>query len=191
MTKKIIAKIISMIFGPVTWSIIILAVFMLRGGLNSLQLKILLPLIAIFQVVVPFSYILILFKRKKVTDLDLTKREERYGPLIVFVICLLITIFCIYLVGADMLFRLYLIILTLLIINALITIFWKISFHVGVITIGVIMINFLYYWQWPILYLTIPLVFWARLELKKHTVGQLLGGLILNAVIILWLLQPL
>jgi hypothetical protein len=46
-------------------------------------------------------------------------------------------------------------------------------------------INFLFDWNLPLLYLTIPVIFWARLRLKKHTVSQLIMGIIVTTIVLL------
>lgn len=63
--------------------------------------------------------------------------------------------------------------------------FWKISMHSAMITYFTMMLVFIFGYQyWPV-FLLIPLVWWARLVLHRHTIWQLLGGCGLSIAIVL------
>lgn len=180
---KKLAKILSFILGPAVLWPAILIIFLFKTGLTQKQIAVFIPLLLLFLVFMPLGFIYFGFRMKKITDLDLTKRKERFVPLITTFICLLISFFFILSFGNRLLTNLFTLIIILLLVNGIITFFWKISFHVGLNTISTLLINYLFHWTLPILYLTIPLVFWSRLTLKKHTIAQLIGAFILNATV--------
>jgi membrane-associated phospholipid phosphatase len=62
--------------------------------------------------------------------------------------------------------------------------FWKVSMHSSMITMFVLMIIIMFGIQtWPILFL-IPLVWWSRLVLCRHTIWQLICGMLLSILVI-------
>lgn len=70
-----------------------------------------------------------------------------------------------------------------IIIAGVLSYFWKVSMHSSMITFFVLMIVLMFgpAW-WPVVFL-IPLVWWARLVLYRHTIWQLLVGMILSIVV--------
>jgi len=183
------AQLISNLFNIATWLPIISFSLLKKAQLTSGQFKKIIPAIIIFQLIIPLGYILFLYFKKEITDLDMTKREERIKPLIVSTISALISLVIIYLSGNKLIITFYFIVFILILVNTLITLFWKISFHMAANTAAAILLNFIFDWKLPFLYLLIPLIFWSRLKLKKHTVAQLLAGFLVNAGIIFFLLR--
>lgn len=57
-------------------------------------------------------------------------------------------------------------------------IFYRISFHVSINTSIILILNHFTDWKYVLLFLTIPFVAWSRYYLKKHTLFQLLAGLL-------------
>lgn len=57
-------------------------------------------------------------------------------------------------------------------------IFYRISFHVSINTSIILILNHFTDWKYILLFLTIPFVAWSRYYLKKHTLFQLLAGLL-------------
>lgn len=184
MISKNIASFLSFVFGPVVWLPLLLVVFMMKTGLTDNQTRILFPVLFIFQVCVPLFYIVIAYKLGKVTDLDLTKRQERTTPFIIAFFSLIISLIVVKLFGSLLLFHFYSLFTILLVINGIITLYWKISLHMAITVTGSLIINFLYHWQFPQLFLSIPLVYWSRFSLKKHTKSQLIVAFLLNGSIV-------
>ncbi len=181
---KRIAQTISIILGPFIWPITLIAII-LRSGLINQKALILLPIVLFFQVIIPYVYIFQAYKRKKISDLNITKREERYRVMIVTLFSFLLSLAFIFFLGNLLILKLSVLAFIILAANTFITFFWKISLHMALNIVFVLIINYLYHWQLPILYACLPLVFWSRLYLKKHTVLQLLGALVINGGIVL------
>jgi len=71
----------------------------------------------------------------------------------------------------------------LMILATVITIFYKISFHmIGVTSVVTVIILTLGYVALPVV-LALPLVAWARRALRRHTVAQLISGTLLPIIV--------
>jgi len=184
-SKKVVAKAISVVLGPHVWLPTLLLVFIFRTGLDSYQIKILFPSIFILLVFVPIAYLYLAPKLKWAKAWDLPERKERIPFFIVVTICTLLSALLVYYFGNQLLFTLISILFILMLVNFFITYFWKISLHAGLNTAGSILVNFLFGWQLPVLYITIPVIFWARVFLSKHTKNQLLAGIAVNSVFLI------
>lgn len=191
MNKDKLARALSILLGPQVWLPLLITSILLKSGLTSSQLSILFPGLVIFQIFVPLISVYIALRLKKVTGWDLPKREERYWFLILTLVSYLFSIALIYFFGNKFLLNLSLIFFVLIIVISIITYFWKISLHASINTVGPILLNFLFSWQLPWLYLSVPLVYWARLKLKRHTLWQLIAGSIISGGAFLWGLRYL
>jgi len=185
---KKLAKLLSFLLGPFVWPIT-LVILILKTGLTRSQIAILLPSCLFLQIIIPYAYILFAYKKKRISDLDITIRSERYRAMILTFFSFLISLWLVFIVGNRLLFNLFLLVLILIIINTSITFFWKISLHMAINVASAILINFLFQYRLPFLYLSLPVVYWARLQLKKHSPLQLLAALVINTVVILFSLR--
>ena|SRR3989344_6906338 len=181
MSTQNIARIVSIVLGPQVWFPVIFLVLIFKTNLDSQQTSILLPIAFFVICIVPMLYIYFALRFKFATSWELLKKEERYPFMVVTLFFYLILFFFINIFGPKLLKDISLVFLTSLVPIYAITYFWKVSMHVALNTFCVIVINFLFGWSLPWLYLFIPLVAWARLELKRHTLGQLIVGFLVTA----------
>lgn len=185
--KKKIARIVSLVFDG---SILVIPVFLtvLLKNDNSSAIGDIIPFFVslIFLGLLPYLFIVYLYKTKKICDLQMPNRKERFLPLIFFnlsmsagfVILLLInsselikTIYSIYLIGVPIL--------------SFITLFWKISFHTSYVTVFSL-VYIVVFGKWAFFtVLFIPLMMWARVELKRHTKAQTIAGITVTGFITL------
>lgn len=176
MNLEYFSRLISRIFDFYIWFSVMLVLTIFNSGLSSNQIKVLLPVLLIVNVVIPVSYFFMDLNSHGVSDIDVTKRRERYhlfGRLVVIsAISLLIT----YFLGNRMFLVLQLISFCLALTIFIITFFYKISGHMILNTSAVFILNFLLDWNLRWLFLVIPLVAFARMYLKKHTFSQVLTG---------------
>jgi membrane-associated phospholipid phosphatase len=130
-----------------------------------------------FLIFVPLIFFVVSYKLKWVSDIDLSHREERPVFLAVFILSLFAASAILYLLHVPLRFFVYVFSgLIMMIIASLITLYWKISFHTAVVTSVVTAIVILGGFEfWPF-FLLIPVVAWARVALKKHTLWQAIGG---------------
>jgi membrane-associated phospholipid phosphatase len=178
--KDFIAKIISR---PLTIALILLAVLsVLIEAQIGLKYE---ALLAIFTFVVPISTI-VLFKVFKITsDFNVTQRSERPKLFIIMGMAFLYSLHIAYLSQDAVLIAIYQVLNLTFFTGFLITLFWKISYHMIWSCIAIFTI--IYLWQIPYFYLLLvllPLIAWSRLELKRHNIMQVLAGTGLTGICI-------
>jgi membrane-associated phospholipid phosphatase len=134
-----------------------------------------------FAIPVPMLYVVWLLKTGRVTDIHLPNRRERFGPFAVASAAAVAGVAALILVGAPTVFVAPIIaalVQTLLLFA--ITLAWQISIHTstsaGLATFAALGIG-----GSAILFsLLVPIVMWARLYLKRHTLAQTLAGVALG-----------
>lgn len=179
------AHFLSIILGPHTWLPVFLGLFLFKSGLNADQLKILFPIMLIFQVATPLLYLFIAPKVGLATSWDLPVKRERRLFMVITFLSTLVSLWFVFKFGNRLVIDLNIILFVLLMSIFGVTTVWKISYHAAVNTFGTLLVNFLYGWQFSWLYLLIPLVYWGRLTLKRHTHAQLLAGILVSGAIFL------
>jgi len=172
------AKITSYIFDG---SVLVLPIFLAICFYGKQNLASIVPSFLtaiIFTALVPYTAILLLYKARKISDLQIPKRKERIFPLLIINICIVTGFFIlIYMQPEKLLLNVYIIYLLGLPAISLVTLFWKISFHASYITLFSI-VYLIVFGKWAILTIPlIPLVGWSRIKLKRHTLAQVIGGI--------------
>lgn len=138
----------------------------------------------LFGTVVPYLYIWFLYKKKKINDMHISEKEDRIKPLVVACISYIIFFIILYVLEGPLFLKsIFAVIIVSTIILTIITYFWKICLHASGITIMVISFNILF-GKWMLLMIPlIPLIGWARVRIKKHTVGQVILGTGITAIV--------
>jgi hypothetical protein len=182
-TKKAlikIAEIISIILNPV------LMVFVM---ILALSIRFDIPYLTIATIMAPFlitttGYVIYHTYVIRDADLDLTQLKTRkYLGVTSFAGLMLTYAISNYLYPDlnEVFYRVGIVVL----ISGLISLKWKISFH----AIGYSSLAFsfarLFGLHWLALILLLPVLYWARLTLKKHTIKQLIAGSLLSLVMLL------
>lgn len=182
---KFLARTVSNMLSPVLWLPLIFY-FLVRLSTPSVDSFVrYAAVIFFFQLAVPLFLLLFFIKKKQITDIDLTKREERYGLLVGAIISSLCALLVIYAWGNMLLLKWEMLFFILLCINAAITFVWKISFHMAVTVIGCLILFFVFGYPSVWIWITIPLVAWSRLYLKKHTLPQVVAAFLINGAVVL------
>jgi membrane-associated phospholipid phosphatase len=140
----------------------------------------------LFTVMIPTLYIIVQTKRGVISDFHLERREERIRPLLLTLACAIFALLLFWAWDSPQPF------LLLAGVNAiqillffLLTLYWKVSMHTAAISIfSVLALSFL---GTAALSLTIfvPLVAWSRVRLRRHTVAQTIGGVVLGVSAVL------
>lgn len=138
----------------------------------------------VFAALIPYFFILFLYRKGKISDLQIPSRKERLLPLLIINLSVIAGFFIlIYLKPERLLVSVYAVYLLGLPAVSLVTLFWKISFHATYITL----FSFVYlivFGKWAIFTLLfIPLVGWSRIKLKRHTTAQVIAGISVIAII--------
>ncbi len=183
--KNIFAKIISRVFG--VWELLIIYLLLIfKTGLTWDQIKILIPLTLILEVALPLGILIFMLVTKRISDWDITDRKQRPKFFLSVFVALALSMTATYwLTGLTVYLWIKLSILAIFAIIILITEFYKISIHITMNMLVVILTNFLVSFYFLPLVLMIPLVAWSRYVLKKHTPGQMLAAILLNSLIII------
>lgn len=173
---KKIAWIITRVFDPVLE--IPLAVCMTIGYavVSDLWLKIGTVLI-FFYVLVPAVYFVMRIKRGKVSDWDVSKREERKAIYEFCVASHFLGILAAAVFGQFLLVKILLVLWLVSVIFMIVNVYWKISVHAGVNMLVVVLLN--NFWGWRVsgwLIMVLLVVMWSRIVLKKHSVTQVVAG---------------
>ena len=183
MSSKKVAKFLAIALGPHVWLPLLFVIIILKSGLEANQLRIIFPSVLLLQVIIPIAYIIVAPKFGWVSEWDMKTRKERQPFFMLMVVLTIASLGVIYFFGNTFLLHLNIIFMVLLLTLFAISLYWKISLHTGLNTASSIIINFMFGWNLPILYLTIPIIFWARLRLKKHSINQLVAGIAVTTII--------
>lgn len=176
---------ISNVINPI---IVIIPTIILAGfyGSRDFGAGLLWTLVALLSLcVIPATYIVVGVKRGTLSGLHLPRHRERTRPIAVSLISAVGGVVTLALLGATPLFLavVYSGVLTSLALAAF-TLLWKVSFHsAGITGMAVTTIWLVGLLALPLLAL-IPTVGWARVKLGAHTIGQVLGGMAVAAVVV-------
>jgi hypothetical protein len=136
---------------------------------------------------IPLAYLLIGIKRGWVSDMELSRREERPRFILVSLSSDVLALLVLRLFGGPHL--LTVIVLTyfcLAIVMFSISSFWKISMHMA--GVGGFSTALVFVFGAPALwaFLSLPLVAWARLRRRKHDIPQLIAGALAGTLVTLF-----
>jgi membrane-associated phospholipid phosphatase len=167
---KTVATVISRVFDPfITFAIVFIVLFYYTN--------IFVPAF-LLMIALPFGLFFIAWKTKFVSNWDVSERRQR--PKILWTLVGIEIIASVILQTATAVP-----VLAALIGFAMVTQFWKMSGHTvaaGLMT-GVIIAHYGWAW-WPVL-LVVPLVGWARVVRKDHTIAQVVVGAIYSWIVLL------
>jgi membrane-associated phospholipid phosphatase len=172
-----LARILSTIFNPFLTALALFVILANVGARSTLDFWRLLFLSTFFSAIGPMLYVFWLYASDRITDLDMSLRREREMVFSAFVVF--------YLLGSGVLWIAHaprLMIAAMLgyfastLVVQYITRYWKISTHAIGITAPLVALTILFGRQ-PLPFLVlIPMVCWARVYLRSHTVMQVLAG---------------
>ncbi len=154
-----------------------------KTNLLQQQITLFSIILPVLHIIAPFTYFYWAYRVKLISDIDITQRTQRFGLMSLMLILQLISLGFIYFYGNPGLLYLSFIMTCVFAVVFSITLFWKISLHMTINTMGILLINALYGWGYFWLFLCLPLVMWSRLYLKKHTPAQLIAGAGITALI--------
>lgn len=181
MSLRPLAKIISVIIGYPWLAIIDLAI--LKVTLNRSQ-PLLVLLILLLDVGIPLMMMLSYLKSKRVSDWDITNREERTQILLFITVGSLLSFAILFIMKIEIAYELFFALFAIKLILMIITRYWKISLHLATNTTCCLILSYLFAWKtnWLLIFTT-PLLYWSRLYLQKHTHSQLIAGILLSLII--------
>jgi membrane-associated phospholipid phosphatase len=172
-----VARILSTIFNPFLTALALFIILADVSATSTLDFWRLLFLSTFFTSIGPMLYVFWLYATDRISDLDMSIREEREVVFSAFIIFDLVGAITLWLLHApSLLIAAMLGYFASTLIVGYITRFWKISTHALGITAPLVALTMLYGRQ-PLPFLVlIPMVCWARVYLKAHTIMQVVAG---------------
>lgn len=181
--KEDIAEVISIVASPPLVGTVFFIFLLFKNSPDLSQGLRWLVGISPFLIFIPVLYLVISYRLGWVSDLDLSDRNERPLPLTVFIVGVGIAAFILYILKVPM--DLYVYVLSgfiMLVVMTIITFFWKISLHTAtlssIFTAIVVLGGFKFL---PFFLILIP-VSWARVLLRKHSLNQVIAGLLVSTL---------
>lgn len=171
---------ISIIFSPFFVPIVTTVVVVEKYAVTRQEALLWLAILAMFVTVLPVLCIGMLFRCARVSDWHLNSKEERLLPLCLTLGSMIIGTGILYYIEAEhQIVWAGIAYIANSVVFSAITPMWKISFHssvtTGCITVLVVLVNAQFGW----LFLLIPLIAWARVYRKRHTLLQTVVGAVL------------
>ena len=193
--SKIISAILIPLFAPSYLFAIILFYFASTTHYNAILEKLeVIGNVFLFTTLLPFIFVFILFKLKKIQTLTLDDKRDRTWPqLFSCLTYLMTTAFLIYHYGwlSPLTVSMAAVTLSLIAIT-IITNFWKISTHASG-SFGMLAVVTALYLKLPAEHFMIPYlilvlltigVCLARLHLRVHTIWEITGGMVLGCLVV-------
>jgi len=177
--RRLLAKVISGFGSPMILAFP--AFIALLVATNPPSLPLLLLVAFLFGSVFPILVIYLMYKMGKVGDLDVTDRSERRAPFVVSILVYAVGTIIMFALNAPPIATALMFCYTTNTLGTfLISLHWKISVHaVGVAGPFTCLVYFFGWLYSPLLLLIIP-IGWARVELKAHTLAQVVAGFLLS-----------
>ncbi|MFY9719553.1 MAG: hypothetical protein WAK16_07900 [Candidatus Cybelea sp.] len=178
-----LARIISTIFNPFLTALALFVILAQIGATDTLDFWRLLFVSTFFTSLGPMLYVFWLYATDKISDLEMSVRSEREMVFSAFVVFDSLGAGALWLAHAP---RLMIAAMLGYLVSTLtvqyITRYWKISTHALGITAPLAALTLIYGRQPLPFMVLIPMVCWARVYLKAHTVLQVLAGVALAVV---------
>lgn len=175
------ARGISLLFSPATISVpFVLLVSLYRS--SSLWPSLGFALLTLgFVCAAPLLYVVLAVRLGLVSDLDLTRRHERWHPFLVSLFSYSLGLLLLLLLHAPQSLELALSLTLLLgLLLLLITLWWKISIHAAALAGAATVLTILYGLIFLPSFLLLGLVCWSRVVLGRHTPAQVISGALLS-----------
>jgi membrane-associated phospholipid phosphatase len=178
-----LARIFSTVCNPFVTSLALFVILASVRSRTNADFWVLLFNSAFFTSIGPMIYVFWLYATGRISDLDMSIRSERERVFVVFVIFFALGTIDLWMIGAPSILTASMAgyAMSSLVVQW-ITRYWKISTHALGITAPLIALCVLYGSR-PVPFLVlIPIVCWARVYLRAHTVLQVLAGVALATV---------
>ncbi|HEV7179284.1 MAG TPA: phosphatase PAP2 family protein [Candidatus Baltobacteraceae bacterium] len=172
-----LARILSTIFNPFLTALALFVILAHASARGTFDFWWLLLLSTFFTSLGPMIYVFWLYGTDRISDLDMSVRHEREAVFGSFVIFYLLGTIAMWLTHAP---RLMIAALAAYTVSTLIvqyiTRYWKISTHALGITAPLVALTLLYGSDTLPFLILIPMICWARVYLKAHTLLQVIAG---------------
>jgi len=180
---KTLARVISYLFNPILLLVFVPFILLYRTT-NEFSIAAFWTGYTLIFLIAIGAYMLYEVKKGRFTDLDVSKREQR--P-VLFVMCIIFTV--LYMLGLWLLkgpFPLFVVavgVVVGIILASIINMWIKASLHMATLAALIFSISVVYGGWYSLLLLLFPLVAWARLRLKRHTMQEVIVGGIFGSLL--------
>jgi len=179
MNKSKVARVISEIFNGFVTMILVPLLAIILSSLST-KLKVIYSLAYLLATILPY---LVLKKLGRASDYEFTKREERPPYFITLSLLFGVLFLLLKRYGIATLTDVSLALFVAASVVTIVTFFWKISGHMTYSTLFFMTLGYLFSPYFLLLFLFSPLIAWSRIQLKKHTVEQVIAGTLFTACI--------
>ncbi len=186
-----LAKLTSNILNPflVSFSIIVLLSFESSAGFtDAIKWSLISVVISVLPV---FTFVVYLVHNKEIDGIFINLRHQRNRIYVLAIGCAIVScIVLIILEAPKLLIATFVSGLAAIVIFMAINLSWKISLHTAFVTASVIILIIVYGAIVALTALLVPLVGWARIEMKLHSPAQVATGALLAAgivTVVFWL----
>ncbi len=178
--KNKFARIISTIFVPPSFTIIVYLIFAFTIE-TTVQESLTVFLVAlIFGFILPIAMFVLMRKKKMISDNDAMIKDQRTLPYLIAIIFYLVgLIILIFAEVSRISIAFWFCYITNTIITIIINKYWKISAHSMGASGAAAALFFTFGWSSFVAMIITLLVGWSRIELKCHTISQVIAGIIL------------
>lgn len=178
--KNKFARIISTIFVPPSFTIIVYLIFAFTIE-TTVQESLTVFLVAlIFGFILPIAMFVLMRKKKMISDNDAMIKDQRTLPYLIAIIFYLVgLIILIFAEVSRISIAFWFCYITNTIITIIINKYWKISAHSMGASGAAAALFFTFGWSSFVAMIITLLVGWSRIELKCHTISQVIAGILL------------
>jgi membrane-associated phospholipid phosphatase len=179
-----VARVISKVLSPLTAVIIITTVLYTQTVRHNLQNLIIWLITLSVTIIFAVLLLLIFIKTGKVSSWDIPERSQRPLIFFIFLAIMLAANYFIHLIGMEETARYLLTVTFGFTVVFSLTLVWKVSIHAFSMTQAVLFLIIFFPSPLSILTVILPIVTaWSRVKLKRHTLKQVIGGILLAIVI--------
>jgi len=183
--RKRIANLTSNILNPFLVSLVIILVLSFEsasGTIDALKWSLVLAAIGILPV---FSTIIYSVRKSRLDSMFPSIRQQRTRFYLLSSVCAAVGYAVLHYFKAPlMLLAAFATGLSAVVVFMGINLWWKISLHTAFVAALVTVLILLYGWIAAISIVLVPLIAWARIELKQHSPAQVIVGALLIASIV-------
>ncbi|HSW54800.1 MAG TPA: hypothetical protein VLH59_06905 [Ignavibacteriaceae bacterium] len=178
--NDILARFISTLFVPPSFTIIVFTIFAFTLETESTQKVITILVAFLFGFIAPIILFIVFRKRNKIVDLDASIKEERTIPFLISVGFYLVGLFLLIIFNVNIIsIAFWFCYISNTLVTILINKHWKISAHAMGAAGPLAAVTYAF---GPIALFFIVIVFlvgWSRIQLKVHNAAQVTAGILL------------
>jgi membrane-associated phospholipid phosphatase len=178
-----LARFVSTVCNPFLTSLALFALLAWVEAKTTASFWVFLGASTFFTTLAPLAFVFWLYASGRISDLDMSIRAEREKVFVIFVVCFVLGTITLWLLGAPSILTASMAgyAISSLVVQW-ITRYWKISTHALGITAPLVALWALYGSRPLPFFVLIPIVGWARVYLRAHTLLQVLAGTALAAI---------